>query len=396
MRERDASIRTLLDDLVADGRILDEMVEVARSRSPEVARLPHLESRRHIQTLLSTAVGALDRLGELGDRDFTQAARLGAERAAQGVPIGALLYGVQACRSRALEIVVSHGRAAGIPDEALLEAVLDVDRYAATLERHVIEGYRAAERRLGRGHREARSRMLRRLLLGEHGGVPPHELARFGLRADGRYHCVLAELGDVTRVSPVEQSLSALGAVVGTVDGRLAALAPRLPPAEALGRTVPAVAAPARRLTEIRAVYGLCLTALRTAIRSGLAGLHDVVDLAAQTALTAQPLLAELLRDSLLGALRPGDDFHRELVTTALGYLDHGLRLDQTAAALHVHPNTVRYRLRRLHEITGIPALGGEPGERPDVLETTRLWWALRTWLTSTSAPSPARLGLSR
>jgi hypothetical protein len=41
----------------------------------------------------------------------------------------------------------------------------------------------------------------------------------------------------------------------------------------------------------------------------------------------------------------------------------------------------VRYRLRRLHEITGMPPIGAEPGERLTVLETVRLWWALRTWL---------------
>jgi DNA-binding PucR family transcriptional regulator len=82
----------------------------------------------------------------------------------------------------------------------------------------------------------------------------------------------------------------------------------------------------------------------------------------------------------VLGALHPGDDFHRELVGTAMAYLDHGQRLDHTAAALHVHPNTVRYRLRRLHELTGVPLVPGAPGT---VLATVDLWWALRTWRSS-------------
>jgi DNA-binding PucR family transcriptional regulator len=46
-----------------------------------------------------------------------------------------------------------------------------------------------------------------------------------------------------------------------------------------------------------------------------------------------------------------------------------------------VHPNTVRYRLRRLREITGIAALGADPGDRLTVLDSLRLWWAFRTWL---------------
>lgn len=75
----------------------------------------------------------------------------------------------------------------------------------------------------------------------------------------------------------------------------------------------------------------------------------------------------------LLGALDPADDFHRDLVATALAYLDHGQRLDRTADAVHLHPNTVRYRLRRLQELTGLP-------DHPTVPETVRWWWALRSW----------------
>ncbi len=105
------------------------------------------------------------------------------------------------------------------------------------------------------------------------------------------------------------------------------------------------------------------------------------MELAGEIALAAQPVLAELLGDTLLGALDPGDEFHRELAATALAYLDHGRRLDQTATALHVHPNTVRYRLHRLEAITGMSPTLAEPGARWSVPQTVRWWWALRTWL---------------
>jgi hypothetical protein len=44
-----------------------------------------------------------------------------------------------------------------------------------------------------------------------------------------------------------------------------------------------------------------------------------------------------------------------------------------TAGALHVHPNTVRHRLRRLEELTGF-------GPDLSVLGTVRWWWAPHTW----------------
>src|SRR3954451_14198936 len=45
-----------------------------------------------------------------------------------------------------------------------------------------------------------------------------------------------------------------------------------------------------------------------------------------------------------------------------------------TAAGPHVgsparHPNTVRYRLRRLHEIAGLPSVAAQAGKRLTVLE---------------------------
>jgi DNA-binding PucR family transcriptional regulator len=123
----------------------------------------------------------------------------------------------------------------------------------------------------------------------------------------------------------------------------------------------------------------LCLAALRIAGRSGLRGVRDLTDLAGEVALAAQPVLADLLRGTLVG-LDHDDDFHRELVATALVYLDHGQRLGHAATALHVHPNTVRYRLDRLAELTG-PLWDDSTADPSTVLATLRHWWALRAWL---------------
>jgi DNA-binding PucR family transcriptional regulator len=41
------------------------------------------------------------------------------------------------------------------------------------------------------------------------------------------------------------------------------------------------------------------------------------------------------------------------LAETVAAYLEHGRALEGTARALFVHPNTVRYRLRRAADVTG-------------------------------------------
>ena len=47
-----------------------------------------------------------------------------------------------------------------------------------------------------------------------------------------------------------------------------------------------------------------------------------------------------------------------ELLETLTTYLESGRSLETTARSLFVHPNTVRYRLKRISEIIGWDATG--------------------------------------
>jgi hypothetical protein len=376
------TVAALVAELATDADLVDDVVASARANFPEVARLPWAESRRHVAALLAAGFTAFARAlseGDFGpDLDFSEAQRFGAERAALGVPVAGLLAGVHGGRSRLLEIAINRGRDAGIPYDELLQALLKLDRYGTDLERHVMDGYRQAERDLNRDDRTARIRVLRRLLLDDDGGpaAPEEDPARFGLHNGGTYHCVVSDVADPTRVRALEQAFARCGGVLAPVGGRLSGLTPRLPGTRALDPAVLVVTTPPVTLDAARAAYKLCRTALHAARSRESTGICDVVELAGETALEAQPMLASFLSDGLLGALSPADDFHRELVGTALAYLDHGQRLDLTAGALHLHPNTVRYRLRRLQDLTGF----GTPAEGLPVLETVRWWWALRSW----------------
>ncbi len=53
------------------------------------------------------------------------------------------------------------------------------------------------------------------------------------------------------------------------------------------------------------------------------------------------------------GHLRPLAAAGGDLLETLIGFFDQGGSIEATARALFVHPNTVRYRLRRIQEITG-------------------------------------------
>jgi DNA-binding PucR family transcriptional regulator len=59
--------------------------------------------------------------------------------------------------------------------------------------------------------------------------------------------------------------------------------------------------------------------------------------------------------DSVLGPVMVYDAEHNtELVTTLDRYLDFGCNASRAARALHVHPKSLAYRLRRIGEISGL------------------------------------------
>ncbi|MFD8497607.1 PucR family transcriptional regulator [Amycolatopsis sp. NPDC059657] len=78
-------------------------------------------------------------------------------------------------------------------------------------------------------------------------------------------------------------------------------------------------------------------------------GLYRLDDILVEYQLT-RPGVA---RDRLAALLEPLAA-HPDLLETVRCYLAHDLNRRRTASLLHVHPNTVDYRLRRIHELTGI------------------------------------------
>ena len=62
-------------------------------------------------------------------------------------------------------------------------------------------------------------------------------------------------------------------------------------------------------------------------------------------------------------------DVGMELEDTLRTYLAQGMRIEDTARALHVHANTLRHRLKRFEEATGMSLR--------DPRAVVELWWAL-------------------
>jgi hypothetical protein len=371
-----SDLRAFAVEITRDADLLKAVVEASRQRSPEVAALPWEETERHVRALVTAAAAAFSDGRSLSEHELAMAARLGGDRARQGVPIAALLDGFQAGRAVLVRQLVDRLQRAGIGADTLLNAFLELDGLITALEHQLTHAHRTTELELTRTASETRALLLRELLLDGVSTVDARRLEQQRLDPGARYHCLVSGEHDARAAQELANGLATDGGIFGLVNGFLVGLATRLPTATSTGTTL-VVASPAVALTEVSAYYPLCCAARDTGLRQELRGLRMLTDLAVTTALHNASALGRLVTETLLCRLRVDDPFHLELAHTAMTHLERGGRLDDTAAAMHVHPNTVKYRLRRLREISG------QPLELPGLTlhEAVRWWWALRTWL---------------
>jgi sugar diacid utilization regulator len=105
------------------------------------------------------------------------------------------------------------------------------------------------------------------------------------------------------------------------------------------------------------------------------------------------PAGIEAFMDDQLGALlRYDEQHHSGLLATLAQYLDSGCNIDQAAAMLSVHRNTLKYRLNRIRELLGQDLNDGST--RLDLHLATRVWLTLQSLHRSEQA-GPGSAGRS-
>lgn len=82
--------------------------------------------------------------------------------------------------------------------------------------------------------------------------------------------------------------------------------------------------------------------------------------------IAADPQEAERLASEVLGPVLDLPEADRSVILETLEtYIRSGGSASEAAKLLHCHPNTVRYRLRRIEELTGRNV--GRPGEMAEL-----------------------------
>ncbi|NEM90316.1 helix-turn-helix domain-containing protein [Galbitalea soli] len=261
-------------------------------------------------------------------------------------------------------------------DDILREAILLYSREIAFAAADVYA--RAAE---ARGLWDARLEALvvDSILSGEYDNELPSRIAALGWNGHGEV-CVL--VGTTPRVLDVDQlrrTARHLDAdvLIGVQGNRLVLVIGRAEPAPAEGDD----AKPPLPFLEIakqlepgfgpgHLVLGHEVATLVDASKSARAALAGFAvarswrnaprptladDLLPERAFAGDPLARSTLINRIY---KPLQSHSTELLSTLWCYLDNGRSLEATARELFVHPNTVRYRLKRISEVIGWDATG--------------------------------------
>ena len=118
---------------------------------------------------------------------------------------------------------------------------------------------------------------------------------------------------------------------------------------------------------------------LSTAVDLGLEGVYRLEDLGPLVAVATDAHVGPLLVTHYLEPLLAMGQRGETLVDTLKTYLDSGCGVEAAAASLHVHPNTLRYRMNQIGDLTG--------ANLNSFQDLVGLWWAVQRHLMTSTPP---------
>jgi DNA-binding PucR family transcriptional regulator len=159
-------------------------------------------------------------------------------------------------------------------------------------------------------------------------------------------------VSDVRAMLRIRCGGSGLAVVDAVIDGFLVALLPRVP--DGMDAAVSVGVGDALPVSGARASFRQAHLALDLATRFGRAGVLDLAALGPLPLLALGEESADRLASAHLTPLLERGPSGRDIIDTVAAYLEHDRRVDDTAAALFVHRNTVRNRVARFGDLTGL------------------------------------------
>jgi hypothetical protein len=359
---------------------------VAESDGPRLTavRIAELPSYRGIplQDLLPAVTrdfvaalpGLRDRRPPGPAQDVSAFEKTGEQRARQGITLADLIQGwaigLEVSRADAFRWVPP-----GEHREALLlEAVELMTAWNHLGMNASVAAHRRVELRRARLAEHDAANVVRGVLLGAPGELMLGELDRFGVDAGLEHHAIRVrpresfDLGEIERWLGTGQSAQKPNGLVALIDGDVAGFVAD-PPADLAAPVCAGVAGPVP-LAAIGEAFRLASRALEAASATGRSGLTEFSSLGLIPSVLGDADVGRSVLDRYVRPLELDGRAGTTVLRTVAAFLDNDCQVPQTAAALGVHRNTVRYRIGRFEQLTGCSL------RHTAVL--VEVWWALR------------------
>jgi hypothetical protein len=356
-----AEIEAELDTLVE--RIGDGI----REEIPDFRRLPAETLAGAIRGNVTRALTALRDLRPPSDAELEQAAAIGRERAEQGLSVDAVLHAYRITVTALWSRFGDLARERGADVTSVLAFSETLWLWADAVMDIVGAAHRDVELEQAREEQQRRDAFLLALLTGTLDAAElRRESATFGLDPDREFTPFRSRALDGPPAHRVIAALAGTGGLIMTLDRDLAGIATQ--PPGSMPRVVTGLG-PAVRLEALPAAFAKASRALQTAVAFGQEGAFSLADLSIRPAILADEALGDAFAVRYLEPLQTLGRLGDELEATLRAWFDEGRRVEDTARVLHVHPNTLRHRLRRFEEVTGATLR--------DPRHLVELWWAL-------------------
>lgn len=353
---RDPRISELFARLVADADgLVDSITTTLRRDVDFYAAIPADVVAEGVRADLVAALAGLGSAEAPGADELETAARVGGERAGQGVPLEALLQAFRVGGRELMRRARHDARDVDLDVDTQLDVVEAGLEWLDAVSEHAARGHREAELARMRADVHRRAAFLHAAL---HGTLSLAELhaqaATIGLDPTARLAAVRVRATADLPPHRLQALLAERGGggreLVGIVDGDVAGVVARPPE---LPDTVAAGLGPELPFERVAESYASASEALAAAVAFGRAGVHLKETLALETAVLDERV-GGVLERRCLGGLEAARDKGAALEETVRAYMEWGRRVEPTARALAVHPNTLRHRLARFEELTGL------------------------------------------
>jgi len=294
----------------------------------------------------------------------------GQRRALQGVPSDDVVEAYRAVLAALRDAFIEEASAAGAHPRDVLAGTRRLwdltDKYSNVL----VSARQQVEIDAARRDERHRIEFLQCLVAGT---VDPAELIEGGAIhgvLPGKAYWVVrgrSSTGGSDRLSRhLESSSAVTRPLVAPIDGDVVGISSVRP--APLAEAVIAVAGPAK-LADLPHAFAEATRVLNVAIRYGRTGIVDSSALSVRIAVEHHAELGEQLFRRYIANVRARSGAPEELLHTVQTYLRHRRSVPETARALSLHENTVRYRLERYQKITG--------ADFADTDALVEVWWAL-------------------